>query len=247
MIALHKQQLDEVARSEQKFRNLFEHSMVGMARSSYDGEKIFDANESFLKMYGAATLEQAAEFFKHIHKLYYERVFKRLITQGTLENIELEITRTDGTQMWVSYSARIYPDDGFIESVIHDITAKKNFEEEIRTAQKMEGVATLASGVAHDFNNFLGIIRGYISLSHLQINDEEKLKKNFYAIDSTIERGSLIVKQLLTFANKTSKKEETLNVNRIIKDVVKMITETFPRTISGVAQLSSEIRISLRI
>ena len=240
LLALHKQQLEELKKSEQKFRNLFEHSIVGMVRSSYDGEKIFDANESFLAMYGVENLEEAKQFFIYVHQKYFERVFKKLISNGTIENIELEVLRKDGTPFWISFSARIYPNEGFIESVILDITATKNMEEDLRTAQKMEGVATLASGIAHDFNNFLGIIRGYASLSMLHIDDAEKLQKNLLAIENTVERGSVLVKQLLTFAQKASKKVEPINVNRIMNDVIKMIRETFPRTITGAAEFSDD-------
>jgi len=129
---------------------------------------------------------------------------------------------------------------GFV-SVGRDLTEHKRLEEQLRQAQKMESLGTLAGGIAHDMNNILQIILVNTSSMKRGIPDESKLNKIIEINTNAVKRGSKLIQQILTFARKTDTKLAPLDLNAIIKDLVKMLEETFPRTIKFVLELTPNI------
>ncbi|MCX6143859.1 MAG: PAS domain S-box protein [Ignavibacteriales bacterium] len=126
-------------------------------------------------------------------------------------------------------------------AVKEDITKRKMLELQLWQAQKMESIGTLASGVAHDFNNILGIILGYASLLIQKPMDSPKSRAYADSIVKAADRGAALVRQILTFARKSEFKLEKVDVNSIIGELAKMLGETFPKTMS----LSLQLEIAL--
>jgi two-component system, cell cycle sensor histidine kinase and response regulator CckA len=126
-------------------------------------------------------------------------------------------------------------------AVKEDITKRKMLELQLWQAQKMESIGTLASGVAHDFNNILGIILGYASLLVQKPMDSSKLHAYAESIVKAADRGAALVRQILTFARKSEFKLERVDVNSIIGELAKMLGETFPKTISLSLQLKKAL------
>ncbi|MEW5798930.1 MAG: PAS domain S-box protein [Bacteroidota bacterium] len=120
---------------------------------------------------------------------------------------------------------------------------KENLEQQVRQIQKLESIGTLASGIAHDFNNILGIIMAHVSVLERLKHDEGKFLNSTETILRTINRGAALVKQILTFARKTSTNLEYVNVNKAVGEVQKMLTETFPKSISITLKLEKAIPI----
>jgi len=118
---------------------------------------------------------------------------------------------------------------------------RKRLEEQLRQAQKMESIGTLAAGIAHDFNNILNIIQGYASVlrGHAAKNDE--IADSLNVINDTTKRGAALVRQLLTLARKTEPKLELTNINTVIEELTKLIRETFPKTIEVTLELNREL------
>jgi len=118
---------------------------------------------------------------------------------------------------------------------------RKRLEEQLRQAQKMESMGTLAAGIAHDFNNILNIIQGYASVlrGHAAKNDE--IADSLNVINETTKRGAALVRQLLTLARKTEPKLELTNINTVIEELTKLIRETFPKTIQVTLELNREL------
>ncbi|MBI3189466.1 MAG: PAS domain S-box protein, partial [Ignavibacteriales bacterium] len=108
---------------------------------------------------------------------------------------------------------------------------KNSLESQLQQVQKLESLGTLASGVAHDFNNILTIILGHSSLLARLPADREIVKKNADTITQAAKRGAAVVKQLLTFARKTDVVTESLLVNDTVKEVSKFLSETIQKTI----------------
>jgi PAS domain S-box-containing protein len=115
--------------------------------------------------------------------------------------------------------------------IARDITERKKLEENLRQAQKMESLGTLAGGIAHDFNNILAIILGHASLHKKQESTPEKFSQSIEAIVSATNRGAGLVRQLLTFARKTDTFVEPIELNATIQDLLKLLHETFPKTV----------------
>jgi two-component system, cell cycle sensor histidine kinase and response regulator CckA len=115
--------------------------------------------------------------------------------------------------------------------IARDITERKKLEENLRQAQKMESLGTLAGGIAHDFNNILAIILGHASLHKKLENTPEKFSQSIEAIVSATNRGAGLVRQLLTFARKADTLVEPVELNTTIQDLLKLLHETFPKTV----------------
>jgi two-component system, cell cycle sensor histidine kinase and response regulator CckA len=107
---------------------------------------------------------------------------------------------------------------------------RKKLEDQLRQAQKMESMGTLAAGVAHDLNNLLNIIQGYASVLRPGANSDE-IEESVAAITETTKRGAALVQQLLTLGRKTETKLESIDTNSLIQGMRNLLKETFPKTI----------------
>lgn len=137
--------------------------------------------------------------------------------------------------------------DLLVRSINHSIQRKQTelklraSEERLRQAQKLEAIGTLAGGIAHDFNNILAIISGYASRLKATLPPEQ-LAQNVTAIQQSVQRGAALVRQILTFARKTEFTLEHANVNSVLKELVHMLQETFPKTIQFDLQLDESLQ-----
>lgn len=119
-----------------------------------------------------------------------------------------------------------------ILEVFQDITEQKNLQQDLMQSQKLLSIGTMAGGIAHDFNNILAIILGYSSLL-LSIKDNpQKFSDGVTAIRQAVDRGAALVRQILTFARKTDISFEILDVTELVKELVSMLQQTFPKIIT---------------
>ena len=116
-------------------------------------------------------------------------------------------------------------------ALLKNIDEQKRLEEQLRQAQKMESIGTLAGGIAHDFNNTLNIIRAYATLIGAQSPANPHIVENTQIINEEVERGAAVVRQLLTIARKTETRLARTDANQIVLMVSELIKQTFSRTI----------------
>jgi PAS domain S-box-containing protein len=107
--------------------------------------------------------------------------------------------------------------------LIDDITERISLESQLQQSRKMESIGRLAGGVAHDFNNMLSVIMGYSDLALLQVDERQPLHSRRRDIYNAAARSSEIVKQLLAFARKQTISPRTLDLNRTIEDLLKIL------------------------
>ncbi|MEE4362864.1 MAG: ATP-binding protein [Desulfotignum sp.] len=128
-------------------------------------------------------------------------------------------------KFYVNHDRAIKWTDGRIVKlqVATDITDHKKMEEQLRQAQKMEAVGTLAGGVAHDFNNMLGVISGHAELALKKADPEDNLYRDLMQIHSAANRSAGITRQLLAFARKQTISPKVLDLNDTVKKMLKML------------------------
>ena len=165
-----------------------------------------------------------------------------LLTQGEWVG-ELEQTRRDGGELIVQCRWTLVRDaHGAPKSIlkIHtDLTEKKRLEAHYLRAQRMESIGTLAGGIAHDLNNILAPI--FISgtlLLEADLNDEARSLVS--TIQTSAQRGADMVRQVLAFARGVEGRRVPVNAVELVKEVGKIMRETFPKSIEARIQISPD-------
>jgi signal transduction histidine kinase/ActR/RegA family two-component response regulator len=120
----------------------------------------------------------------------------------------------------------------FVLSIFHDITEQKKLEAQIRRADKIQAIGTLAGGIAHDFNNILSAIMGYtdMALSEHELNDD--LRRYLEQVFKAGKRARDLVRQILTFSRQSDEIPHPMRVSPIIKEVLKLLRASLPSTIN---------------
>jgi len=128
-----------------------------------------------------------------------------------------------------SYACHVEPlrdSDGQVSGAICmslDITDRKQLEEQLRQAQKMEAVGRLAGGIAHDFNNLLMVIQGYSDLLVERLPGADPLRRNAEQIQMASQRASSLTRQLLAFSRKQMLAPKILNVQSVVAEMEKIL------------------------
>ena len=128
-----------------------------------------------------------------------------------------------------SYTCHVEPlrsSDGELQGAICmalDITDRKQLEEQLRQAQKMEAVGRLAGGIAHDFNNLLMVIQGYADLLAERLPQGDSLRRNAEQIQTASQRATSLTRQLLAFSRKQMLAPKVLNIQSVVADMEKIL------------------------
>ncbi|MBD8548371.1 histidine kinase famiy protein [Sphingomonas sp. CFBP 8760] len=108
-----------------------------------------------------------------------------------------------------------------------DISRRREAEEALHEAQKMEAVGKLTGGIAHDFNNLLQVILGYVDILEARVApDDRSARRAVEAIATSANRGAMLTQQLLAFARKQELRDRLLNFNSLIGDFRPIIDRT---------------------
>jgi PAS domain S-box-containing protein len=233
-----KQAEEQRKLSEEKFSLVFMTNPDSLSLTRLNDTVYIDVNEGFTRLSGY-TREEALGHSAHEINIWKnreerERLLVILKSKGKVDNIEAEFLRKDGTVILGLVSARIIQvvGESCILTDVRDITEQKKLQSQLMQSQKIQSIGTLAGGVAHDFNNILGIIFGYVGLLEKNRLDPVIHKEGMQAIVKAAERGAALVSQILTFARKTEVAYLPLSIPTIMRELLSMLKQTFPKTVT---------------
>jgi two-component system, cell cycle sensor histidine kinase and response regulator CckA len=119
-----------------------------------------------------------------------------------------------------------------ISSIARNVSSERAIEQQYRQAQKMEAVGQLAGGIAHDFNNLLMIVHSCAQMILLQAGDNKSITKYAEQIRQAADRGSAVTTQLLAFSRKQPQDLRTMDLNDVIKQLMKMLPHLLRENVS---------------
>ena len=227
MLEMRTRQLKE---SEARFKILHNASFGGIA--IHDKGIILDCNMGLSEISGFSLSELIGMDGLLLIAEQSKKTVMANILSGYEKAYEVMGVRKDGTQYPLRLEARNLPyNEKEIRAVeFRDITEQKKSEEEreklqsqLNQAQKMESVGRLAGGVAHDFNNMLGVILGRTEMALEDMEENQPLYKDLKEIQYAAQRSADLTKQLLTFARKQIIEPRVIDLNAIVEKMLKML------------------------
>ncbi|HTH51978.1 MAG TPA: PAS domain S-box protein [Pyrinomonadaceae bacterium] len=160
---------------------------------------------------------------------------KEAFDKGDTWSSDLEhVTRTGKKLIVDSRWTRVRGAEGEPDHILMtntDITEQRTTEEHLFRAQRMESIGTLAGGIAHDMNNILSPILMSVDMLRMNAGDEDSLRW-LGMIKENADRGAELIKQVLTFARGMAGERIAVQVKHIVKDLVAVLKETFPKSIN---------------
>ncbi|MBI5556688.1 MAG: response regulator [Deltaproteobacteria bacterium] len=157
-----------------------------------------------------------------------------LLTKSDLKPHCVEIRHDTIKKTFSVSSFPVLNEHGGLHSFVHiakDITEQSLLQEQLRQAQKMEAIGTLAGGIAHDFNNILTPIIGYTELSLAKIGVSHPVAHDLAQILQASQRAKELVKQILTFSRQSSQERKPLQIHHLVKEVIKLLRASLPSSI----------------
>jgi signal transduction histidine kinase/ActR/RegA family two-component response regulator len=126
------------------------------------------------------------------------------------------------------------------EDLQRQITERKQLEEHLRQAQKMEAIGQLAGGIAHDFNNILGCIFGYTELAAMEVKSSPAVQENLQEVLKASQRAKELVQQILTFSRQQEQERRSMKLQPVIKEALKLLRASLPSTIEIRADIQAD-------
>jgi len=200
------------------------------------GDIVFNRQWAEMLGYAVVELEPMANSWKnHVHPDDKPEMMKildaHLEGKTPVYEAEFRMRTKSGGWKWILSTGKVFERDDTgkplrMTGLHRDITHRKEAEEQILHAQKMEAIGTLAGGIAHDFNNILAGIMGYASLTERSLPESSPIMADMEAIARLSWRGADLTKALLAFARKGKSRPKVLKINSVVTDVLKVIGET---------------------
>ncbi|MCJ7603052.1 MAG: PAS domain S-box protein, partial [Desulfobulbaceae bacterium] len=255
----HQNLLDEQQKlqtSEEKFRTFFEFAPDGIVISTASG-RILSCNHSFREMF---QIDDEDLLSKNANDFYFEpgardKLLDELFTVGEVKNMEVVFRKKDGSELPALVSMKLFSsrimqqEDGrldnenaLLQTIIRDISEKKEAEKQLAQAHKLQSIGLLAGGVAHDFNNILSGMMGYASLIRVQTPADNDVHQYAQIIEKAAVRGSELTRKLLAFARGGKYLIEDVNLNEIADEVLGILAHTIEKKIVIIKDFDPDLR-----
>ncbi len=234
--------------SETHHRSVFEGAVHGIYRGTLDG-RFLDVNPALVAMLGYSSTEEVLKLSVSQDVFAEPEEGLRLLHkwQVTAEiEEEVQWKRRDQRLITVRLSGRVLRTENQraagLEVIAEDVTERRALEEQLRQAQKIEAVGQLAGGMAHEFNNYLGIVLGYSELLLEEAGTTEGLRRNVAEIKAATQRTASLTRQLLALSRRQVLEPKVLDVNAVVWETHKLLRRLIPGNIDLVPVLEPNLQ-----
>ncbi len=241
-----RRRIEEALReSEERYRALVEMSPDGIAVHSH-GRLVF-ANSRGARILGYDTSDDliGRPILDFIHPDFHQRVRERarLAQEEHLGQplVAEQFLRADGTPVEVEVASIPFPFQGqpAVQVVFRDITERRQVEEHLRQAQRLEAIGQLAGGVAHDFNNLLQALMSTAQLLRGGAADTDRLEATVSELETHVRRGASLTRQLLLFSRREVTKPDRIELNGVVGGASDLLRRLVPEKIRMVVELAA--------
>ena len=236
--------------SEERFRSLYNDAPSAYFSVSAINGRIMRSNKAAQQMLGFSAEDLTGRKYSELFvdtpagKTRAQALFEKFLAGEPINDEEIQLMRSDKKAIWGSLQVTpIFNKEGKVvesRSVIIDIAERKNLEGQLRQAQKMEAIGTLAGGIAHDFNNILTPIMGYSELLLSETPREHMNYRMLEQIAKASRRARQLVHQILTFSRQTVEESKPLALNPAVKEPIKLLRASLPASIEIREHITSQ-------
>ena len=235
-----QQETEEALRvSEAKFASVFHESPDALLLVRLRDNALLEANRAVERVFGwtPRALEQTWSTFDRYWESAEDRVWfaEKVREADFVEAFETRVRAADGTERSVLLSARRLRvgGQGVLLLTVRDFTAirdaeirRRELEQQLQQAQRLEGIGRLAGGVAHDFNNMLAGVQGYAELIEVQSSQSSQVEHYAARILETTRRAADLVGKLLTFSRQGAMQKRYFDVGQVVSDTLDLLEQT---------------------
>jgi len=188
------------------------------------------------------TFDEVTRFIAPEWREKILNAYSQCVDEGQRLDEKFEIITAKGRRRWVHVTGEARRDDtgeitrviGALQDISDRIQAdeeRKNLQQHLDQARKMEAIGVLAGGIAHDFNNILSGVMGFTDLAMHEAKDNEVLKRYLNQVSLSSLRARDLVRHILTFSRKSDVEKQSINIYPIIKESLKFMRASLPASI----------------
>jgi len=216
--------------SEQSYRSLIEGAPYGICRSTVDGQ-LLQVNRAMAEMlsYESETelLLQSLRTQVFNQPIDYDEFLAQLRGRGSCQGFECTWRCQSGQTILVRLGGRSVLDGtgeiSYLEILAENVTERKQLENQLRQAQKMQAIGQLAGGVAHDFNNLLTVVEGQVEMMLSEVPPSDRLRHRLEEIEKAAHLASTLTRRLLAFSRMQVLQSKVLDLNAVIAGMSQML------------------------
>ncbi|HKI83284.1 MAG TPA: ATP-binding protein [Candidatus Krumholzibacteria bacterium] len=229
MVSALLQRHEALAASQANYKLLVENQSDMVIKMDPQGRFLY-LSPSCFQVFGQSEEELlGTEFSSLIHAEEHDglsRAFESLKQPPHASHLEQRTMTREGWR-WLSWSmSSVLDDEGAVQEIIgvgNDVTKRRELEEQLIQSQKLQAVGQLAGGVAHDFNNILQAMIGYLEFASAEVPEDSAAKKDLDQVQKGIERAIQLTRQLLAFSRRQALDTEILQLNEVCQETIEML------------------------